>query len=386
MFSTLSALGIDGVKTLEEQNMLTENEIHKLLEIQASHPFLSVYLNTDPSDGSADLHKRQLRSLLKDSKVPEDAFAIERYIDHEYDWSGQSVAIFSCAAEGFLQAYTLAVPVRSRARVSDRPHVKPLADILDAYGGYGVVLVDKQGARLFYFHLGQLVEQEGMMGEAVRRAKRGGSSSIHGRRGGIAGQTNYAEEVAERNMREVAEFASAFFADKNVRRVLIGGTEDNVALFKSMLSKAWQSLIVGTFNASMTASKEEILHKALQIGQRAESLREEKIVDAVVNGAMKKRGGVIGLEETLNALRDGRVQTLVFREGYRAPGYRCQGCGYLTAVQLETCPFCEKAFDSIEDAVEMAVHDVMKYNGEVEVLHDGQASQKLGEIGALLRY
>lgn len=366
--------------------MLTENDIHKLLDIQAQHPFLSVYLNTDPSNGSADLYKRQLRSLLKDSKVPEDAYAVERFIDHQYDWSGHSVAIFSCAAEGFLQAYPLAVPVRSRARISDRPHVKPLADILDAYGGYGVVLVDKQGARLFYFHLGQLMEQEGTLGEAVRRGKRGGSSSIHGRRGGIAGQTNNAEEVAERNMREAAEFASQFFADKNVRRILIGGTEDNVALFKTTLPKAWQSLIVGTFNASMTASKEEILQKAIQIGRQAESLREEKMVDAVLNGAMKKRGGVLGLEETLNALRDGRVQTLLIRDGYRAPGYRCKGCGYLTANMVETCSFCGNSFDSIEDAVEMAVHDVMKLNGDVEVLHDGQAFQKLGDIGALLRY
>jgi peptide subunit release factor 1 (eRF1) len=110
------------------------------------------------------------------------------------------------------------------------------------------------------------------------------------------------------------------------------------------------------------------------------------MVDTVLNGAMKKRGGVIGLEETLNALRDGRVQTLLIRDGYRAPGYRCQGCGYLTANQLDACPFCEHPFDSIEDAVELAVHDVMKMNGDVEVLHNGLASQKLGEIGALLRY
>jgi hypothetical protein len=65
--------------------------------------------------------------------------------------------------------------------------------------------------------------------------------------GGLPGQTNYAEEVAERNMREAAEFAAHFFADKNVRRVLIGGTEDNLASFRSLLPKAWQSLIVGHF-------------------------------------------------------------------------------------------------------------------------------------------
>ena len=45
-------------------------------------------------------------------------------------------------------------------------------------------MVDKQGARLFYFHLGELREQEGVLGESVKRTKRGGGSQAAGRRGG----------------------------------------------------------------------------------------------------------------------------------------------------------------------------------------------------------
>jgi peptide chain release factor subunit 1 len=365
--------------------MLTENELHELLNIQSPHPVLSVYLNIDPAEGNAEFYKLQLRSMVKDLHLKDDVFAVERYLDHEYDWSGRSVAVFSCAPEGFLKAFSLAVPVRSRVRVGNQPHVKPLADILDAYGGYGVVLVDKQGARLFYFHLGELIEQEGTLGENVRRTKRGGST-FPGRRGGVGGTTNYNEEVTERNMKEAAEFASHFFADKDVRRVLIGGTDDNVALFRSMLPKSWQSLVVGSFPMRMTASKDEVMQRALQIGQEAERKREAQLVATVLNGAAKGRGGVISLDGTLNALHDGRVQTLLIRDGYRAPGYRCTGCGFLTANDLESCPFCSNSFESIQDAVEMAVHKVMKLGGEVEVLRDDKITDKFGNIGALLRY
>jgi peptide subunit release factor 1 (eRF1) len=316
----------------------------------------------------------------------EDVSAIERYFNHEYKWSGRSVAVFSCAPEAFFRTYPLAIPVRDRIRVNTQPHVKPLADILDAFGGYGVALVDKQGARLFYFHLGELQEQEGVLGETVRHTKRGGSSAVPGRRGGVAGQTNYAEEVAERNMREAAEFAAHFFQENNVRRVLLAGTDDNLAQFRSMLPKAWQSLIVGTFPMSMNASKNEVQERAMQVGQEAEHRREAQLVKSVVTGAAKKRGGVISLDDTLNALHDGRVQTLLIKEGFRAPGYRCTGCGYLTAQQLEACPFCGKSFQQIPDAVEMAVHKVMELGGEVEVLHDGQITQEFGNIAALLRY
>ncbi len=366
--------------------MLTDRDLQELLEYQAQHPVISVYINTDPSQGSADAYKLRLRSMLRGVDQREDVSAIEKYINHEHDWSGRSVAIFSCAPEDFFRAYPLAVPVRDRVRINNQPHVKPLADILDAYGGYGVALVDKQGARLFYFHLGELREQEGVLGETVKHTKRGGSSQFPGRRGGMAGQTNYADEIAERNMREASDFAAHFFAEKNVRRVLLSGTEDNLAMFRSLLPKSWQSLIVGTFPMSMNASKNEVLERAMQIGQEAERRREAQLVDAAITGAAKGRGGVVHLDETLNAVHDGRVQTLLIKDGFRAPGYRCTGCGYITTHKLDACPFCGKSFDNIPDAVELAVHKVMETGGDVEVLHDGQTTKEFGNIAALLRY
>jgi peptide chain release factor subunit 1 len=371
---------------IEEVTMLTESDLRELLEYKAHGSVLSIYLNTGPTLGSADAHKLRLRSMLKDVDLLEDVSVVERFFDHEFDWSGRSVAIFSCEADEFFRAYTLAVPVRSRVRVSDRPYVKPLADLLDSYGGYGVALVDKQGARLFYFHLGELREQEGVMGETVRHTKRGGGSQAAGRRGGSAGQTNYAEEVADRNAKESAEFAARFFTENNVRRILIGGTDDNIAPFRAQLPKAWQSLVVGTFPMSMTSSHAEVLERAMQVGRDAEHHREVKLIDAVVTGAAKGRGGVVRLEDTLGAVHEGRVQTLLIRDGYRAPGKRCIGCGYVTAQSMEKCQFCGAEFEQIPDAVELAVREVMQSGGDVEVLHDDHGLEEFEHIGALLRY
>ncbi len=366
--------------------MLSDRDVQDLLNYEAKHPVLSVYLNTDPAEGNADAYKLRLRSMLKDVSLTEDVAAILRYFDHDFDWSGRGVAVFSCAPENFLKACSLAVPVRSRVRVSNRPHVKPLADLLDSYGGYGVALVDKQGARLFYFHLGKLQEQDGVVGENVRHTKRGGGSQAVGRRGGVAGQTDYAEEVAERNMRDAVEFATRFFTENNVRRVLIGGTDDNIALFRSQLPKSWQSLVVGTFPISMTASQNEVLEKALEIGKQAEYRREERLASTVVTSAAKGRGGVIGLENTLNAIREGRIQTLLVREGFREPGYRCKSCGHLSSTPMGVCPFCGSETEQITDAVELTVRQVMQSGGEVEVLQRDQEVKGFDQIGALLRY
>jgi len=366
--------------------MLSETDLRQLLDYNGSAPVLSVYLNTEPSGGSSDAHKLRLRSMLKEVELPEDVTKVERFVEVEFDWSGRSMAIFSCVADDFFRAFSLAVGVRSRVRVSDRPHVKPLADLLDAYGGYGVAVVDRQGARVFYFHLGELREQEGVFGENVRRTKRGGGSQATGRRGGSSGQTGYAEEVAERNIREAADFAAQFFAANNVRRVLLGGVDDTLAFFRAHLPKAWQSLVVGTFAMSMTASHTEVLQRAMQIGLEAERLREARLIENAITAAAKGHGGVVQLEETLNAIHQGRVHTLLISDGYRATGRRCKDCGYVTSQKIRACPFCAGKFEAISDAVELAVRKVMLAGGEVEVLHGKQALQKHGNIGALLRY
>lgn len=366
--------------------MFTEADLQELLRYQSSHPLVSVYLNTDPAMGNADTNKLHLRTMLKEIETHDDVDLILRYFDHTHDWSGRSVAVFSCAPEGFFKSYSIAVPIRSRIRVSDRPFIKPLADLLDSYGGYGVVLVDKQDARLFYFHLGELQEQQDLAGEEVRRTKRGGGSQAPGRRGGSAGQTDYIDEVADRNVKEMVDLTTHFFSEKKVRRVIIGGTDDNVALFRNQLPKAWQSLVVGSFPISKVANQTEVLAKAMQVGKEAERLRELKLAKSVVTSAAKGRGGVINLEDTLYAIHEGRVQTLLIRDGFRAPGYQCLSCNYLSSLPMETCPFCGGKTKEIPDAVESAVRKVMQTGGEVEVMQSDQVIEGFEQIGGLIRY
>ena len=366
--------------------MLNDQELRELLSFQSKQPVLSVYLNTDPAEGSAAGYKLRLRSMLKNIELPADVEAIETYVEHTFDWTGRSLALFSCAPERFFRAYALAIPTRDRVRTLDSPYVKPLADLLDFYGGYGVALVDKQGARLFYFHLGELREHEGTFGEAVRHVKRGGASTFPGRRGGTAGRTDHQKETVERNTKEAAEFAANFFHDNNIRRIIIAGSDDNIHPFINALPKTWQSLVVGTFPMAMTATSDEVLEKAMQIGRQAEQKREAHLVETLVTHAAKGQGGVTHLDDTLQAVHDGRVQTLVVSQGFRAPGFQCRGCGYLTSKPAQACPYCANSLAEIPDAVGLAVRKVMQHGGEVEILQLEKIPPEWGNIGAILRY
>jgi len=372
--------------------MISEKALQSLAAFEPTEtPVVSLYLNVDPKQRTTDGYKLRMRGLLKESNRPDlaqDYGAIEKFFEHEYDWAGRGVVVFSNQPAGFWEAYPLAVPLsRSRLEIGSKPFIRPLVHLRDIYGSYGVVVVDRQGARLFDFHIGQLVESEGFLGEEVRKLKKGGGSSRGGAsRSGGRGGSQREREQATQNLRNAAEAATAFFEQKDLKHLLIAGTDETVAQFHDLLPKQLQDTVVGTFSIDMAAGDNEVLERSLEVVQEADQKREAKLVETVVTAAAKGSNGVIRLDDTLGAVSEGRVQTLTVSDGFHAPGYCCQSCTYITGQKLSACPFCGGEILEIPDAVELAIRRVMEQGGTVEIIEQKEKLDAAGGIGALLRY
>ena len=363
--------------------MFTEKDLRELVGHQSKTSMLSIYLNTDPTEGNADSYRLRLRNMLKATDLSDDVARIELFFETEYDWSGKSVAVFSDVAEDFFRVFPLAVPVKDLVNVGIRPNVRPLTGLLDSFGGYGVVLLDKQGARLFHFHLGELYEQEGVLGELIKQIKTGGSSS--GMRGGGL-QARDIDQTVEKNMRETVAFSTKFFEENHIRRILLSGTDDNIALYKSYLPKSWQSLIVGAFPASMNSTNQDILSKAMEIGLKAEQNREIQLVDRLMTQAAKKNLAILGLEPVLSAISESRVQTLVIHQDYHISGYRCPDCKVITSIPEEKCDHCDDEAQMVQDIIALAISLTLEAGGDVEFVMKNSQLFGAGQIGAFLRY
>ena len=362
--------------------MFTEQDLQELMDFRSEgDPVLSLYLNVDPTQHTKDEYKLILKGLLKevaDEASPQDIAEVERYFDFQYDWQGRGVAIFSCMEEGFWRAYSLAVPVKNHVFVADRPYIKPFTDVLDAYGRYGVVLVDREGARLFLFQLGELREASGTFSEGLKHHKQGGWAQARYQR--------HVDELAQQNLRRAAELTAEFCQKTGCDRLILGGTEDNLAQFKGMLPKALQEQVVGSFSIDITAPETEVLARSLEVIKAAEKQGEEELVERMITAAAQGGAGVSGLDGTLGGVAGGRVHILLVAEGYRAKGYLCSKCGYITAQKKEKCPFCGGEVRQIDDAVDLIVRRVLDSGGQVEVVEDSPALEKAGSIGAILRY
>jgi len=157
-------------------------------------------------------------------------------------------------------------------------------------------------------------------------------------------------------------------------------------MFRSLLPKAWQSLVVGTFSGSMTASRAEIHDKAIEIGRAANKKRVQKLLDALVTSSAKGQQAVTGISAVLEALSGGRIKTLVSVDNYHEVGYRCLDCGIITADQTERCQACGGPLEVVPDVVEEAIALTLRSGGDVEIIQDLPFVDGANKIGAILRY
>jgi peptide subunit release factor 1 (eRF1) len=371
--------------------MFTKQDMKELAAYRSEKtPVVSVYLNVDVTQVTVEQYRLTLKGLLKSIAEPaarEDIEAIERYVELEYDGQGKGLAIFS--GGDFWEAYALDLPVGDAAHVGPQPYIKPLADYFDAYDRYGVVLVDREGARLFLFNQGTLQDATGMLGQELNEhphgvAGRGGRSGRGSGQGRAAPLDGHIDQVAMHNLREIADLTERFYRAGQCERVILGGTDENRARFLSMLPKALQSKIIGEISIDMYASASEVLDRTMDVIQRSVAERKSQLVRDVISASFNERGS-LGLANTLVAVQEQRVQTLVISEGFSAPGSVCTHCDYLTLRSTEECPICGGEAHRVTDLVEHLVRRAVGMDVEVVFVEDEELD-KAGSIGAIWRF
>jgi peptide chain release factor subunit 1 len=366
---------------------LTSKALEKLLAFDgAGTPVLSLYLTVDPTQRTKYQSRLHLKDLLKNSgsdasKVSEDIARVADYLQNEYDWQAGGLAIFSCTSKKFWQVVQLPVPVADGASVADQPYVRPLLGILSSQVRYGVALVDREVVRCYGIYLSEIRE----LGEKRRFAPK-----HHKQMEASPKLQRQAEGAAMQNLKQAADDAVALLEKFGARQVILAGQAEPVAMFREYLPKASQALVVGELALDANASTTQVMAKANEVIARLEAGRQKALVEALENDAQKKGvTGTLGLADTLMALTEGKVMTLIVAHGFRAQGYQCENCGYLTAEQIEPCPVCGHRMRRVDHAVDLAIRKALESNAEVETVGTPGAALRLktlGGIGAMLRY
>lgn len=368
---------------------LTEDVVRGLAARRAgSAPVISCYLDVDGRRRPrfADV-TRSLERMVRDAKarangtpsVHRDLKRIEDHVRAGLDRSGvRGLAMFSCSDDALWQVFALPVPVRDQLVVNHSPAVRQLEVVLDQHERFGMLLADRQRARMLVFELGELVESA----ERFDQLPRGDDDDHSVRRDRL--KDHAAAHVAA-HLRHAADVAFSVFQDRPFDRLVLGAPEDIAAELTAVLHPYLRSRLEARVSIPVTASDDEIRTAAAQVEADVERRKEAEVVDRLRDAVGAGRRGVAGLTATLAALGERRVDMLLVSAGYVTEGWRCGSCGALAAVGPR-CPVCSSAMDEADDVVEEAIQEALTQSCRVEVCEDNADLDVMGRIGALLRY
>ena len=368
---------------------ITDGEIRELAGFEGSSaPVTSCYLDVD---GRRRVRQsdvvHQIELMLRDARakadgipsVVEDFRRIAEFVKGGLDRSHtRGLAIFSCSAESFWRVVQLPVPVRDQLVVNHTPSVRQLELVIDEYERFGVLLADRQRARMFVFELGELVESHEQFDQLPRGDDHDHSYTKDQAQGHVTA-------AAAQHLRNAAAVAWRVYQRQEFDRLIIGAPADIAAELESLLHPYLRDRVEAHCSIPVGASDDEIRSAALQVEADVERRAEAEAVARLRDAVGAGRRGVAGLDATLEALAQRRVETLLLSAGYTAPGWRCGACAHVARMG-RFCPVCRSAMHEVDDVVEEIVESALSQSCRVEVCIDNADLDVLGRIGALLRY
>jgi peptide subunit release factor 1 (eRF1) len=290
-------------------------------------------------------------------------------------------AVFAAGAN-FWREYDLPPQLPATQLFLERRfHLKPLAMLLGAQPRLGVVLVDRQKARLFDLRLDELTERLDLFQRLPRRRSDGyaGYDAGHAERHVEDHVLHHLKNVAER-LKEQAE--------QGLWEKLIAGCHEKYwAEFEPHLHSYVRQRLLGHFGCDVgTATNEEVRRQALRIFDESLEQRRQQLVRAAIDQAKGQGLGAIGLRQVLRALETGEVQTLLMGENYSARAVQCTNCGRIDSHLVGYCALCGSGTRGLEDVSEAIIAVAVERDIEVLFVRNNADLDRVGNIAALLRY
>jgi peptide chain release factor subunit 1 len=369
---------------------ITEDTLRTLAGFEAGgEPVTTCYLDVDGRrlltqrdiDQELDAVLRSARGRANGTKsVHHDLDRIEGFVKGGFDRSRvRGLALFSCAARDLFEVVPLPVRVRSRVVVNEQPALGQLEAIAEESRRYGVLLVDRQRARMFVFELDELVELTEQVDELPRDYDNRGSSE----RGDVAG---HVDALASQHVRNAAALAFAVFQENGFEHLCIGASDDLVSDVESALHAYLRERLVGRINVTPQAGLDTIQKAVVGLEESTERARETALVRRLLDTVGSGGRAATGLGPVLAALNERRVEQLIVSHEYEAEGWRCEATGFLYDVRPNRRGADEPGLRPVQDVVEEAIDDALGQGAKVEICVGNADLDVHGRIGALLRY
>jgi peptide chain release factor subunit 1 len=383
--------------------MAVKDQLDRLAAFEpAPYPVVSLYLNTQPGQTGRDQFQSFVRkefaarSRTYEAGSPEresldkDLERIAGYLDAELDPAANGVALFACSAGELFEAIQMTAPIeRHWLSIADRPYLYPLARIESLHPRYAAVLADTNAARIMVFATGEVVAEREIHGVKTKRTSQGGWSQARYQR--------HLENFHVQHAKDVVDALDKIVQQENIADIIIAGDEVVTPLLREHMPKHLSEKVVEHVRMNLNTPEQQLIDTALDAMKRVRSQTEREKVEAAV-GAFRSGGlGVVGPQDTLEALIKGQVDELLITADLR----ELQPVGALTRSTasdsleavlpepvLETVAAGEAAEAQAETVLlaDELIAKASQTGARITFVEDPELLKDYGGVAALLRF
>jgi peptide chain release factor subunit 1 len=376
--------------------------LRSLAELGPGPRILSVYVNLDPNQFPTPRDREsEVISLLDDAArrveelEPEEKKALRKDVDElrtyfleKSDWAKgvRSLAVFCSGERDLFEILRLSVPVASTVAIETTPFLEPVVGAVPERR-LCVALVDRATARIFCGSEAGLEEVTDVRDDVHGQHDQGGWSQARYQRS--------VEDDVEDHLKNVAARLLELHKEGQIERLMVGCTEELLPRFLDKLHSYLRERFAGRIEIDVQNSLAgEVLAKAREVLEEEDRRKEQELFERLRRELAVRGKAVAGLEPTLAALNESRVETLLVREGLVAPGVFCPRCGWLGSVTEgeaapgggRRCPVDGGELEQTDNVVEKAMERTLMLSGTTWVPRFETDLDQRGGIAALLRF
>ena len=364
--------------------------LHHLAQYRTEDGVLSVYINIDSADASAEAREKALAKVLEPLHSHTNDAWLQGRIEYEIagvtdtvrSWQkppGLAVAMFFCAPGGLDGVIPLRFHVRPFARFARRPVLGPLIAALDEQRRYCIVMFERRRARIISVMLGEVEDEvtieSDLTGRADLRAWGSGAPVASARMGDL-----HAHAL------RTLEHLWAIDRSRPVHGLMLVGDPEALVTLRQLLPRSLSHVVIDAPSIDADAIAPDIAHRVHLV----EEDRREAEDAGLVERLLEERSGdlaVKGWDPSLAALNEGRVHILILPGEGARPGFYCPGDHFVTLRAVPACPSCGAELRATEHIGEAAVRSTLLRDGQVHILAT-RAAETFAPfgVGALLRF
>lgn len=264
------------------------------------------------------------------------------------------------------------------------PDLAQLFWLLDEHKPYGIVIVNRKHAQFFVYWLGEMLEVEDK--EFTLEPSKEKEMGPVARAGGVRVSRGTARDVFEHHVdaqyahyyRQIAEDIQRWSDVEHFQSMFLLGLVEMVKAIQKELPQTLREKVMLVEGDLGWVSRAELHQRIGPIVAKHECERKAAVIDALLSD---DRGLVVGIDETLARLQQGRIRNLVVVKGLDASLKRCGECLWVDRTIDPICPACGRERHTV------TLHEVLpelarRYKVSVEVV-SGEAGRKLQEMGGM---